>query len=219
VAKSIEARIKTSFPSPDSFTKDNKESLTFYLQTLMTTGKDYADGIRRSAALMLVLMAAFELLLRGAIKQTTIGPLVLSSTTSIEAFMPTGVAYFFYDALNCGINYEIVLSAYTAAFSAWNATAEVNDLDVIVRPRIPPYFVASGGSSPGISPFADLMSRIQGSFVVVILLGPALFMAYAFYQLSGLLHGSSVLLWVNIIISVLLLTIGYAQGFALAREA
>jgi hypothetical protein len=212
VARGTKLRVEGSFSSAD------KESVAFYLQSLMATEKDYADGLRRSGALMLILAAVFELLLRGVIKQTTIGPLVLSSTKNLEVFVPTAVAYFFYDALNCGVNYEIVASVYTETFAVWNATAEANDLDVIIRPRTPAYFPAGGGRRTGISPFADLIAKIQSAFVVVVLLGPALFLGYAFYQLFGLLHPSSILLWVNVLISTALLVMGYWQGFALASE-
>jgi hypothetical protein len=210
VAKSIEDRVK------DSFSPDDKESAKYYLDVLTNTLKDYADGIRRSAALMLGFMAVFELVLKGIIKQTTIGPFVLSGSTFIAAFMPTAVAYFFYDALNSGLSYERIQKAYTSVFAIWNSAAVDNDLNMLSKPRTPPYFAAGDPGHPGISAWADLVYKIQDDFGWVVVVGPILFEGYAFYQLFELSHLSSILVWVNAAVSTILLAVSYWQGFKTA---
>ncbi len=213
MTKSIKTRIE------DSFFSDDKESVKYYLDALAATLKDHADGIRRPAALMLGLMAAFQLLLRGLIKEINIGPLVLSSTGLIVSFIPTVVAYLYYDAIGCAINYENTADVYAHAFAVWNNAAESNDLDALVRPRTPPYFPASGGIRSSISRFAQTEYNIRfATFILLGLLAPIGFQVYAFYQLFGVLHPSSILLWLNASATALLLTAAFWEATTYGRE-
>jgi hypothetical protein len=213
MAKSIENRVKDSFPPTD------KDSLKYYLDALMVTWKDHANRIQRSATLMLVLVLAFELLSRGAIKQVTIGGLVLSHTSTIAAFLPTGVMYLIYETIDCSVSFEIISTAYTATLALWNEAAERNDLDIILQPRTPAYFSAGTEGREDISGTTKAANRIQICILVVVLFGSLGFEVYAFYQLFDVLHAGSILLWLNVAVSVLFLSAGLTLGFTWASES
>src|SRR5262249_38483978 len=85
MAKSINDRVRASFSS------DDRDSLKYYLDSTITASKSYADGMRRSATFMLVLIAVFELLVGGVVKQVTIGPFVFTGITTILAFAPSAI--------------------------------------------------------------------------------------------------------------------------------
>jgi len=198
MSKSITNRVNESFDSAD------KESLKFYLGSLTAAWKDRADGIRRSATLMVILIIVFELLLRGSLKQVTVGPLVLSGTAIIAVFMPTGVAYFYFEAFRNTIAFEDTGHVYTATFRKWNESAEKNDLDLILEPQTPAFFPAGRGSS-FLSSGGRVADIIDNVVAVIAIFGTLAFEGYAFYQLYGDSHVSRILLWINLALSVLLL--------------
>ena len=199
IAESIRERINESLSSSD------RDSLTYYLETTRAAQKEYADSLRRSATLMVLLMAVFELLVRGKLKQVTVGPFLLSNATTITAFIPAVVAYFYYDCISTAICYENALSAYSGTFAIWNKVAEQNDLDILVYPRAPQYMSAGYASQATTLPEYKTMINVNDFFAVLALFVPIAYFCYAFYQLAVILQPYSVLLWVNVTIAVLFL--------------
>ena len=133
--KSIRDRIN------DSFSTDDKDSLKYYLDSVAGAWKDYADGIRRSATIMLILIAVFELLLSNSAQRVTFGPVVLTGVTTVITFIPTVVAYFYYESWTYLIAFGDISKVYSTVFAIWNPTAEENDLDAVLQPgrrRFPP---------------------------------------------------------------------------------
>jgi hypothetical protein len=196
--KSMQTRIEEALKSSD------KDSVKYYLDTLATVWKDYADGLRRSATLMVVLIVVFELLLKGIVRQANVGPFVISGTRAIEPFVPTGIAYFYYDSLNCAMNFENIAEAYRFTFRIWNRMAEFNDLDVIAQPRTPPFFPAGRAITSDLSDSGRAAYHVRLVTLAMLgILSPILFEVYAFGQLYRLLHASSILLWVNVSLTLL----------------
>jgi hypothetical protein len=52
-----------------------------------------------------------------------------------------------------------------------------------------------------------------------VLFGSLGFEVYAFYQLFDVLHAGSILLWLNVAVSVLFLSAGLTLGFTWASES
>jgi hypothetical protein len=196
--RSLETRINESFPS------DDKESIRYYLDAVMASLKAHAEKARHSTSVMLVFMAAFELLLRGTVKQATFGPFVLSGFTTIEAFVPLAVTYFYYETLLAIKDYEHLSSVYCYVFGLWNPVGDENDLDVYVQPPVPLYVPRTMIGQSDL-PGADIAKKTHNATALLLTFLPLFFIGYAFYQLFHLLHPSSLLLWINVAISTLVL--------------
>jgi hypothetical protein len=197
VAKGIRTRVNESFNS------DDKDSLKYILDSLTVSWKDHADGIRRSGILMIVLIALFELLVRGLVKQVTLGPLVLSSTTTITIFVPTVIAYFYYESFRYGMAFEDAVNAYAQVLKMWNSAAEENDLWTILIPRTPAFWPAVSASE--ISYGGRIEGTIGITVGVVTIFGILGFEGYAFYQLYNVPQVIHPLLWINAVLTALLL--------------
>src|SRR5215813_2320717 len=146
MAKSIRYRVRASFST------DDRDSLKYYLDSTITTSRSYADGIRRSATFTLILIAIFELLLGGVVKQVTIGPFVFTGVTTILAFAPSAIAYFYYESCTQSVMFGIIICAYLVAFNIWNDEAGKNDLGLILVPPTPAFFPGSGFNKGTVSP-------------------------------------------------------------------
>jgi hypothetical protein len=206
VAKNIENRVD------DSFKSDDKDSLKFYLSSLAVAWKERADGIRRSSILAIILMAVFELLLRGTLKQVALGPFVFSNVTIVTVFIPTAVAYFYYEAFDNAIAFEDAEEAYAQALKIWNPDAGENELYLTLKPRAPAYWLSEGLGT--LAPGARVQSIGNSIIGLVAILGPLCFEGFAFYQLFGVLHAGNALLWINATLSCMLLVIAIWQWLA-----
>ena len=204
MAKSIKDRVRASFSS------DDKDSLKYYLDSTIAASKSYADGMRRSATFMLILIAVFELLVEGVVKQVTIGPFVFSGITIILAFAPSAIAYFYYESCTQAVIFGIIVRAYIAVFEIWNDKAGENDLDLILLPPTPAFFPGSGFNRGAVSSTEGLLSGLGLVFRLPFIFGVPIFEAYAFYQLFNIRHTSSVLLWLNVFLTTGLLFMGFA---------
>jgi hypothetical protein len=203
VAKSIRDRVRASFSSED------RDSLRYYLDSLITVAKSYADGLRRSASFMIILIAVFELLLKGVIKQVTIGPFVFTGITTILAFGPSVIAYFYYESCSQSVIFGVILRTHRAAFRIWNEDAARNELDIILAPPTPAFFYSGGTPRESVSLTVGFISRAGLAFRYLFGLGPLFFEAYAFYQLFNVRHAPDVLLWLNAVPTFCFLLMGF----------
>jgi hypothetical protein len=84
----IQQRVAEAFDHPDT------AKIEKFLDITLSSWKQISDAITRSAAIVFLLMGAFEILIgSSAIKSLTLGPLTFSNTSLLQQFIPALVAY------------------------------------------------------------------------------------------------------------------------------
>lgn len=68
-----------------------------FLKEVRQNRREVTTGIGRVITSVLLLMAAFELLVRASIEKVSIGPLELGDLSLLRKALPVVIAYYFYD--------------------------------------------------------------------------------------------------------------------------
>lgn len=213
--KSVRDRVRDSF-SGDKKEQDAEKYVEWLLETLRATGK----SIRRSAVVMLLLMATFELILTLKVAEVSIGIIKISQAGVLLTFIPAAVMYFLLELVIVECREEEYLDALSQAMAIWNPKAEANDLDTILVGYGNLYWNTRSLYSlhQSISP----SSRVERVISVILIFGAVLgvlaFEVHAFVALFNALHAGSVLLWINLAVSSALFVGFVVYVGAIARE-
>ena len=89
MTKSPKDRIK------DSFSKDDRESIAKYLDWARSAILDYCQALRRSATILVIVVAIFELIAYSKNQTISVGSFVIARNSIVFLFLPVLVAYFF----------------------------------------------------------------------------------------------------------------------------
>ena len=210
--KPLRERIADAF-STEGQTNDStvQEKLTNFLGAIRETQRDYSEGIRRSVLLLLLLMAVFELLSSTAVSEFTLGPIRMTTASSIQVYIPTLVAYLNLETFMLALRASNLTRAYEEAFRVWHPPAAANQLHSLLQPRGSLYFAPTlTDPTEFSSPPEKLEFRVSFVLSVIVLFIPILFEVHAFVRLFDRFHISSILVWLNLLLSLtfVALTIG-----------
>jgi hypothetical protein len=183
--KNIRDGVKSSFSSSEDRSQEvATEQALKYMEALRPVLKDYSRAGARSGLLVLTLAVVFELLHRSIISEVRIGGVLIKDLSFLRIFLPPAIAYFFFDGVSNSCRYDRLAEAHSAAFSVWNRTAESLDLDSLVEPAVPLYWLTGGGLR---DEQMDRFDKLQTAAAVAIgcglLLGLCAFEIYAYVVL------------------------------------
>jgi hypothetical protein len=125
-AKTWDQRVVEVFSNPD-----NDPYIDDYITVLRQKLEGLSGTLRRSVTSGLILIALFELFLRGAIEKASFGPLELRDFSIARKVIPVMVAYLFYEASHITYEIRIVEKVYYAIFRLKRREWYDNDLDSI----------------------------------------------------------------------------------------
>lgn len=141
MAKKIKERVAESL-------KDSPhEDVTKYLEWLRASIEALSQNLRRTIALALLLIAAFELINGSPSAVIIISSFKISSGSIVAIFIPAMVSFLLYQATADTNRLATLQDAFTNVFSMWSSEAERNDLDLWVLPSQPVYWNVSMGES------------------------------------------------------------------------
>jgi uncharacterized integral membrane protein len=178
MAKSIELRIRNSFG------KDDSEKVFRYIEWLRMSISEYLQNVRRLAALLLLLVAAFELVANSENVQLTLGPFHISKGSIILVFVPAVVGYLYLQIMLDTQKISQVNKALDVAFKLWwPAAGENNLIEYLYGPQ--PAYWTSLIPKPGVSRYRITNLQITSAiaFGIVFLAGVIGFEEQAYYVL------------------------------------
>lgn len=169
----------------DSFSKSDHEDLARYLDWSRSTLSEYAQSIRRSATLLFLLVAIFEVVVNSHNTQISIGSFQIARSSLALVFLPMVVAFLLFQVIMDTEKAGRVGTAFSEAFKLWSEKGQTNDLDALLFSPTPMHWNTQGVISPGTN--LDPIDGVEtiGSILLLIatLIGVAAFEAQAYYIL------------------------------------
>ncbi len=207
---------KTNLAKSVALAFNNQKAKSYANESLSAIRSNWqkAEEAVRSAILFLVLLVlAFELLEKSAVKEANIGPFKLGDLSFIQKFIPVLIAYYFYYICNLTLmlaNYRII---HETILKKIYPTLEKNSIGKFLGP---PYLSIFGDLTfvPSKSPLYSLIDKLQRIFIIIVLFGSILFEIYAFQSLFVLFGLSDILIWISLFISLVLLLRGFLFIYA-----
>jgi hypothetical protein len=128
MTKSVDRRIIGSFQQGDS------ESVRAYIEWLRATMDQYANQIRRSTLVILVLIAAFEVVVQSPNAKISVGSFQIQRGSIVIDFVPALVAYLFLQTISDSNHLVQLETVFSRVFDRWNHAGKENDLDGLLLP-------------------------------------------------------------------------------------
>jgi hypothetical protein len=203
--KSIRQRTSDAFPG-DRSAEQAKE----YSQNVYAAWKDISASLSRSALLIFLLIAVFELLVyQNSSAPIAIGTFTLVNAPIVQIILPAIVAYVIYDGLRLSIRWLHLQWAYMTLVEIWSPLQRANGLDILIRPDLPSLWgigvwpgLRSAGSGKTSDKFIYTVNlAISWAMMLII---PVAFYCQAYYRLTQKFGYRDVLLWISLITTVIL---------------
>jgi hypothetical protein len=138
----------------ESFGTGAHEDLTTYLGWLRDSIASTSESIRRLAVLIVLLIAAFELVGEAKGVTITIGSFQISRNSIVLQFVPVLVAYLILQmTMDTTRNVEM-RAAFSELFAKWSAEAGAHDMDLLLHSPMPVYWNVAGAGKSGNRPRA-----------------------------------------------------------------
>jgi hypothetical protein len=190
MVKDIEERIKVSFSD------DDEERLVKYMDWINSSVVNYVQVVRRSASILLLLVAAFELVVGSQKTTISIGSFSISRDSIALVFLPAIVAFLFLQMALDTCKTLRLYNAFSAAFEKWFPKGARNELDLVLDQPQPAYWGAFQADFDKAK--MDMLDKREyftsAVFILVIIIGTLAFEAQAYYVLFPA-HISAIAPW------------------------
>jgi hypothetical protein len=202
MSKNLTQRVLDSFPDGKS-TPEAKE----YSDKVYQAWKDISASLSRSALLVFLLIAIFELLVyQRSSASVSIGTFTFYNAPTVQTALPTVVAFVLYDGYRLSARWLDLQWAYLVPTRMLTPLQSDNGLDLLTRPGLPSLWGIGKSLSPEIADFSDTfrfnVNRIVTYVMMVIV--PIAFECQAYYRLFQKFGYSNTFLWIGLVITVLL---------------
>jgi hypothetical protein len=219
MGKSISERIHDSFISDATVTGEDVSDSTIgakeYAEKLLSAWKDISTVLRKSVILIFLLMAVFELLAyQSSSKGFTIGSFSFANSSVVLIFLPTVIGYMIFDSYLNTKQWLDLERAYRALTRLSAPEVSDNDLDLLLRPPLPPLWTVGSAFSPANATMAEnfIYHVVALSRTVALLILPLAFEVQAYYHLFNKYGYANVLIWLNAAVT---LTLAVCYGIIL----
>ena len=198
--RTIRERVK------DSYSDEETDKVTKYLDWLNASISDVAQNIRRSTLLILLLIAAFELVSTAPSEEVKFSIFIITKGSVVLQFIPALISYLFLQIYIDSINIKWMLTTFRAAFTSWSSSASKNDLDIYILPRFhlfwtPGFNLRAKTGNEQTVVRAEQITR--GILFAVVIVGTFIFEAQAYSSLRGPRSSTPSLAWfASLVISI-----------------
>jgi hypothetical protein len=208
MAKNIKLRID------ESFDKVDPEKLVKFMEWSRESCGDYVQNIRRSSAILLLLIAAFELVANSRNSTLTIAEFKITRGSVVLVTIPAIVSYLFAQIALDTQRAAQANAAFAAAFSMWSAKAGENELEQLLYRPQPLYWTAitrdpKGDNLYRLDRMHDLSSVI---FAIILIVAIVAFEVHAYFATFSSHHYIYILWGASLCISIFCLI--FASFFA-----
>jgi hypothetical protein len=202
VGKSVTERIFDSFQGDESKSQAEEYSAKVY-----QAWKEISASLGRSALLVFLLIAIFELLIyQPTSADISIGAFTLSNAPIVQIALPTIVAFVLYDGYRMSVRWLHLQWAYMTLTRMLTPLQGDNYLDLLIGPNLPSLWGIGASPGSGIATTSDRfifrVNRIMMYSTMAIV--PIAFEFQAYYRLIQKFSDDNILLWIGLIITALL---------------
>lgn len=177
--KDIERRIV------ESFGKDDREQLLKYMDWINSSIQEYVQTVRRNATFLLLLVAAFELVVGSRNAALSIGSFSISRDSIALVFVPAIAGFLLMQIILDTRKASQLYSVFTHLFRIWSPKAAYNNLDLMVDQPQPAYWTVFSGSYPKSD--RSILDRVEEvtnvTFWTIVQVGTLAFAGQAYYLL------------------------------------
>lgn len=190
---------------PRTFNSDNKEQAQEYLKTLREAWRDITTALTRNAWIIVLLIAAFEFAIHGAVSKVTVGPFALDNLKYIRIFIPSVVSYLFYEQALLTARWIETEETHRYLTYLLSPTIEEYDFDTLLSPRLPALSnLVHSYSNVSATASKHLRAAAQWILGVLVLIVIPVFDAFALKELSAEFGLGNALFWINVAVSAAL---------------
>jgi hypothetical protein len=193
------------------FDSIDSAQLQTYLDSLRQSWSDTSSAITRNSWIIVLLIASFELVSDHLVSSATLGPLVLANLKYLRIFIPTVVSYLYYEQVLLAVRWIESEAACRYIVHILSPEIEEYDLDSLLAPRLPSLSNMTHGYSPSSRTWSKSLRGVaQYILSALLLVSVPVFDAVALNELSSEFGSSSVLYWINVVITGGLITLTLA---------
>jgi hypothetical protein len=200
---SMRARILFSEPEHQSYGPE-------FLKDLKEEWRSVLAGQKRAMIYMVLGMALFELVVRGAIGKATFLGIELSDLAIVRKALPVVVAYFFYEAATSNTHSVIFFDVYDTIFRQLQpaiADAKLHMLTAPARPAIQGPLMYRQ-HTPGFEN-KRFIRGLDLLFNLISMLGILAFEIYAYVLQFAAFRATDPLTWIALVATLLFLVVGF----------
>jgi len=209
MGKRVRDRIFDSFHDGESKVQpEDKAEAREYSQSLYEVWKSISGSLSRIALLIFLLMALFELLAyQHTLIAISIGTLTLVNVPIIQIALPTIVAFLVYDGSRLTARFLRLELVYMELMRIYAPKLQENGLELLLEPNLPSLWGVGALSFEHTGNFSDSFMRKVNQTVLYILTFavPLAFECQAYYRLTQKFGYHNIFLWINLIVTILLL--------------
>jgi len=199
----------------ESFNDDQHEDSSQYIDWVSAAIVSRSQSLRRMVTLIVLLIAAFEVVNESPRTQLTLGSFQLSKGSVVIQFVPVLVSFFYFQSIIDSAKLNKTQRALSAVFNKWSSQAGSNRLDNFIIPPMPIFWNIGGTSLGGEQ--ASFSSKIalaaSAIFMAIFLLGIPAFQVQAYYALYWSPVGNIVLWYISVSMTVIFTAAGAAYFF------
>jgi hypothetical protein len=203
--KSVRYRVLDSFRDTQT-DGSGKEQAREYSERVYAVWKDTSASLSRSALLIFLLIAVFELLVyQRTSTSISIGTITLVNSSIVQIALPTVVAFVFYDGARLSARWLRLELIYMELMKIYAIKQQQNGLDRLIEPNLPSLWGIGALSYLQTGDIADSFIHQVNRIVsyTIILALPVAFECQAFYRLTQKFGYHNIFLWINAVITVL----------------
>lgn len=211
--KSINTRIQESFGEAEH------GDVSQYLEWVSAKIEGQAQSLRRMVALIVLLIAVFELTDEYPKTQIALGSFRMYKGSVVLLFLPAFVAFLYLQSLIETLRLNDTQRVYAKVFKKWSGKAADNQLEEYAIPSMPIYWNIGAYSSEAPKTFVfRLELALTWLFFSFIIFGVLAFEAQAYYDLFQLPARDNIL-WVLSVSAAAIcclaaITIWYGKGYS-----
>jgi membrane protein YdbS with pleckstrin-like domain len=202
MGKDFTQRVFDSFPDGKSM-PEAKE----YSDKVYQAWKDISASLSRSALLIFLLIAIFELLVyQHPATIVSIGTFTFFNAPIVQIALPAVIAFFLYDGYRLSVRWLHLQFAYLTLTRMLTPLQRDNDLDLLITPSLPSLWGIGTVLSPRNADISDIfISRVNDTLMyTMMLVVPISFECQAYYRLVQKFGYGNIFLWIGLVITVLL---------------
>jgi hypothetical protein len=196
MGKSVRQRILDSFQGDESAVQAKE-----FGERVYAAWKDISVSLSRSALLVFLLIAAFELLVYQRMPGTiSVGTFTLENVPTVQIVLPAVVAFVIYDGFRLSVRWLRLGRAYRALMSIYAPQQLDNGLEFLIFPNLPSLWGLGGstGFRIVVTTADKFMNQVNAivSYTAMFVV-PVIFECQAYYRLVQKFGYQNVLVWIS----------------------
>jgi hypothetical protein len=193
------------------FDLSRPEQAQAYVDSLRTSWNDVSRTLTRNSWIIVLLFAAYDLASRKAVSTVTVGPIAIVHFKYLTVFVPTIVSYLFYEQVLLAERWMESEATHRYLMHLLTPEIEKCDFDALLTPGLPGVAnLMHTYSQTSITPSKVIRGISQYVLSLLLALAVPVFDIIALYQLGGAFGARSIVFWLNVGLTAILVILAVA---------